>query len=84
MRTFVIWLKSTLLLKMKCHDTYIYKNRMFTNKNEKQHCLGGKGKDRVALIKSLIYGRVRSGALRDALYKRSKQTQSKYIEIVNW
>jgi len=36
--------------------TYLYENRMFTNK---MRCsiLGGKGKDRVALIKSLIYMR---------------------------
>ncbi len=60
-------LKSTLLLKMKCNlkNTHIYKNKMFTNKNEKQHCLGGKGKDRIALIKSLIYARVGRGALMD-------------------
>ncbi len=40
---------------------------MLTNKNEKQHCFGGTGKDRVALIKSLIYARVGRGALRDTL-----------------
>jgi len=34
---------------------------------EKQHFLGGKGNDRVKLIKSLIYERVGRGTLRGAL-----------------
>jgi len=40
--------------------TYLYDNRMLQNvykQNEKQHCLGGKEKDRVVLIKSLIYNK---------------------------
>jgi len=34
-----------------------------------QHYLGGKGKDRAAIIKSLIYARVGRGVLRAALQK---------------
>jgi len=35
--------------------------------NETQHFLGGKGKDRGALIKSLIYAIIERGAWRGAL-----------------
>jgi hypothetical protein len=46
--------------------TYLYENIMFTNK--KRHIIwGGKGKDWLALIKSLIYPRVGRGALRGVL-----------------
>jgi len=37
--------------------------------------MGGKGKDRVALIKSLIYARVGRGTL-GVHYKKSKETKS--------
>jgi len=33
-RKLVTWLKSTLFLKMKCFDTHIYENKMFTNKKD--------------------------------------------------
>ncbi len=48
--------------------------------NEMQHYLGGKGKDRVMLIKSLIYLREEKGAC-GARYKRSKESQSNYIKF---
>jgi len=47
---------------------------MFTNKMRCSIILGGKGKDRVWLIKSLIYARVRKGTL-GVHYKRSKVDQ---------
>jgi len=45
--------------------TYLYGNSMFTNKMG--HSILGKGKERVALIKSLIYTRVERCAWRGAL-----------------
>ncbi len=47
--------------------TYLYENRMFTNKMRSSICLGGKGKDRVELIKSLIYMRAGTRHLRGLL-----------------
>ena len=49
---------------------------MFKSKENQSIALGGKGKDIVVLITSLIHARVGRGALR-AHYKRSKETQSK-------
>jgi len=40
---------------------------MFTNKMRDSAFLGGKGKDGVALIKSLIYARVGRGIWRSAI-----------------
>ncbi len=58
----LLWLKSTLLLKIKCFDTTIYMKTQMTN--ETQHCFGKEsvlgargGVEKVALIKSLIYAR---------------------------
>jgi len=48
-------------------DTFLHENRMFSNKVRCSIIWGGKGKDRVELIKSLIYARVERGALRGAL-----------------
>jgi len=47
--------------------TYLCENRVLTNKLRLDIVCGGKGKDRVALIKSLIYARVGRGALGGAL-----------------
>ncbi len=56
-RTLVAWLKSTFLLKIKCRDTHIYiKAECLQTKWDA--ALFCKGKDRVVLIKSLIYARV--------------------------
>jgi len=62
--TLLSWLKSTLLLKIKCFDTTIFMKTQCLQANETQHCLGkesareaGGGVERVALIKSLIYAR---------------------------
>jgi len=56
--------KSTLLLKNKCFDTTIYMKAQCFQTNETQHygkekCLRSEGwsRERVALIKSLIYAR---------------------------
>ena len=38
-RTLVPWLKSTLLLKIKCFDTHIYMKSYGLQTNETQHCL---------------------------------------------
>ncbi len=67
MRTLVARLKSTLLLKIDCHDTHIYMKTECLQKRESALLVGGKGKDRVTLIKSLIYTRVGRGALRGML-----------------
>ncbi len=62
--TLLTWLKSTLLLKNKCFDTNIYMKTQCLQTNETQHywkgkCLRSKrwSRERVALIKSLIYAR---------------------------
>ncbi len=41
---------------------FVLKQNVY-KENEMCHCLGGKGKERVALIKSLIYAKVGKGAL---------------------
>jgi hypothetical protein len=38
-------------------NTYLYENRMFTNKGKCSIVWGGKGKDRGIIIKSLINAR---------------------------
>jgi len=43
-------------------DLYLYENRMFTSIVRRNIVWGGKGKDRVALIKSLIHAIVGRGA----------------------
>jgi hypothetical protein len=48
-------------------NIYLYENRMFTNKVRRSIIWGGKGKDRVELIKSLNYAKVKRCALRGAL-----------------
>jgi len=63
-RTLVAWLKSTLLMKIKCFYTHIYMKTDCLQINKMQHSLGkenaweadGVG-ERLALIKSLIYGK---------------------------
>ncbi len=59
--TLLLWLKSTLLLKIKCFDTIICMKTKCLQTNETQHyCIeentwvGGWGRERVVLIKSLI------------------------------
>jgi len=39
-RTFVTWIKSTLLLKIKCFDTHIYMKTQCSQTNKTQHYLG--------------------------------------------
>jgi len=39
-RTLVTWLKSTLLLKIKCFDTAIYMKTQYLQTNKMQHYLG--------------------------------------------
>jgi len=53
----------------------IWKQNVY-KQNKMQHYLGENGKDRVVLIKSLIYLRVGKGAW-GACYKRFKESQSK-------
>jgi len=48
--------------------------------SESKHCLGGKGKDRVSLIKSLINIRDRSSAW-GAHYKRYKRIGPSYQKV---
>jgi hypothetical protein len=62
--TLLLWLKSTLLLKIKCFNTTIYMKTKCLQTKETQHCLGKEsalgvvgGVERVALIKSVIYVR---------------------------
>jgi hypothetical protein len=62
--TLLTWLKSTLLLKNKCFDTTIYMKTQCIQTNEMQHYWKGKclrsdrwSRERVVLIKSLIYKR---------------------------
>ncbi len=50
-------------------NTYLYENRLFTNKVRRSIILGEEGKDRVVLIKSLIYVRVWKSRLKGVLYK---------------
>ncbi len=38
-RTLVTWLKSTLLLKIKCSDTHMYMKMECLQTNKTQHCL---------------------------------------------
>ncbi len=59
--TLLAWLKSTLLLKIKCLDTTIYMKTQCIQTNETQHYCrkenaweAERGRERVALIKSLI------------------------------
>jgi len=59
MRAFVARLNSTLLPLLLL---YLYENRMFTSIVRRNIVWGGKGKDRVALIKSLIHAIVGRGA----------------------
>jgi len=60
--------------------TDLYKNRMLVYKqNETQHSLGRKGKERVALIKSLFYVRVEKRCLRGELL----EIQRKLKKIVS-
>jgi len=83
--TLLTWLKSTLLLKNKCFDTTIYMKTQCLQTNEIQH--NGKGKclrsrrwsrERVALIKSLIYGRWKRDALEGQLPNRAENV-NRYI-----
>ncbi len=69
--TLLTWLKSTLLLKNKCFDTTIYMKTQCFQTNETQHYWKGKSlrserwsRERVALIKSLIYTRWLETSLR--------------------
>ncbi len=39
-RTLVTWLKSTLLLNIKCFDAHIYMKKDCLQTNKMQHCLG--------------------------------------------
>ncbi len=48
-------------------NTYLYENRMFTNKVKQSIIYGMKGKDRVILIERFINARVGRGALRGPL-----------------
>jgi len=53
--------KATLFISedRMLRNTYLFENRMFTNKVKCSSIFwGGKGKDRVTLIKSLIYARI--------------------------
>ncbi len=75
-RTFVAWLKSTLLLRIECQETHIYikKTECLQNKARCSIALGRKekalgAKRMLAKIKSLIYSRVWRGAWRGALKK---------------
>jgi len=59
--TLLTWLKSTLLLKIKCFDTTIYMKTQCLKTNEIQNYSrkenaweAGQGREMVALIKSLI------------------------------
>jgi len=38
-RTLVTWLRSNLLLKIKCFDTHIYMKTEYLQTNKTQHCL---------------------------------------------
>jgi hypothetical protein len=49
-------------------NTNLYENRMFTNKMKCNMVWGGKGRDKVRLIKSLINTRVKIVALRVHYY----------------
>jgi hypothetical protein len=55
--------------------TYLYENRMYKNKMILS-IFWGKGKDRVSIIKSLIYARVGRGP-GGVCYKRSKRNAIK-------
>jgi len=64
--TLLTWFKSTLLLKNKCFDTAIYMKTQCLQTNKTQHYWKGKclSRERVALIKSLIYARWKETLLR--------------------
>jgi len=49
-------------------NTNLYENRMFTNKKKCNMVCGGKGRDKVRLIKSLINTRVKIVTLRVHYY----------------
>jgi len=73
--TLLTWLNSTLLLKTKCFGTTIYMKTQCLQKSETQHCCrkentweAGRGRERVALIKSLIM-RERKDVLEEPLQK---------------
>jgi hypothetical protein len=57
-------------------NTYLYLNRIFTNKVEPSTIWGGKGKDRVMFIKSLINARVKE-ALEGCTIKGIGQSDQK-------
>jgi len=63
----VAWIKSTLFLKIGCLDTHIYMKTECIQTKWDAAFLGGKGKDRVALIENLIYKRFGSSPWRGAL-----------------
>jgi len=81
--TLLTWLKSTLLLKNKYFDTTIYMKTQWLQTNETQHNWKGKclrsdrwSRERVAIIKSLIYARWK----RDVLEARLPN----WAENVSW
>jgi len=85
--TLLTWLKSTLLLKNKCFDTTIYMKTQCLQTNETQHygkgkCLRSEGwsRERVALIKSLIYARWKRDALEAWLPNRAENV-SWYLQL---
>ncbi len=84
MRRLVAWLKSTLLLKIGCQDTHIYMKTECLQTKWDTAFLGGKGKDKVALIKSLIYVSVGIGARRGALYKIYQSRSNLYQTVTNF
>jgi len=63
-RILVAWLNSIELLKIECQDSHIYMKTDCLPTKWDAAFLEGKGKDRVALIKSLIYARVGRSAWR--------------------
>jgi len=65
------WHKATLLLNIDCQDTHILMKTEYLQTKWDARFLGGKVKDRFALIKSLIYARV-GRCTRGECYKRSK------------
>jgi len=82
------WLKSTLLLKNKCFGTTIYMKTQFLQTNETQHygkgkCLRSKrwSRERVALIKSLIYARWKETRLRRGCQIELKMSADIYYKV---
>jgi len=86
--TLLTWLKSTLLLKNKRFDTTIYMKTQCLQTNKKQNywkgkCLRSKGwsRERIALIKSLIYVRWKETHLRRGCQIELKMSADKCQKV---